>query len=145
MPPSMQQKKSMQNVSFRSVSELLDFLPKGQLAIAERLRELVLETIPGVEEKLSYCVPFYRKRKIICYFWPGAVSWGGKTSEGVEFGFQYGNLLTDEMNYLDRGKRKQVFTKRFFSVEDIDEDILRSYLLEAAELDELMYREKRKR
>ena len=127
----------MQNVSFRTVGELLRFLPEDQLEITERLRELVHECIPGVKEKLSFQVPFFKKRKGICYIWPGAVSWGKKTKEGVEFGFQYGNLLADEAGYLEHGKRKQISSKRFFSVEDINEDILREYLFEAAEIDEL--------
>ena len=127
----------MQNISFHTVGELLRFLPEDQLEITERLRELVYECIPGIKEKLSFQVPFFKKRKGICYIWPGAVSWGKKTKEGVEFGFQYGNLLADEAGYLEHGKRKQVYSKRFFSVGDINEDILREYLFEAAEIDEL--------
>ena len=135
----------MQNVAFRSVSEVLDYLPENQLAIVERLRELIFECIPGVEERLSFNVPFYRKYKGICFIWPGAVSWGSKTWEGVEFGFNYGSLLADEANYLEKGSRKQVFSKRFFSTDEINEELLRAYLLEAVEIDELMEREKRAR
>lgn len=136
------EKKKMQNVSFRSVGEMLDFLPENQLELVERLRELVFECIPGVEERLSFNVPFYRRHKGICFIWPGAVSWGSKTWEGVEFGFNYGNLLTDEANYLDKGTRQQVFSKRFLSPDEINEELLRAYLLEAMEIDELMERER---
>lgn len=136
------EKKKMQNVSFRSVGEMLDFLPENQLELVERLRELVFECIPGVEERLSFNVPFYRRHKGICFIWPGAVSWGSKTWEGVEFGFNYGNLLTDEANYLDKGTRQQVFSKRFLSPDEINEELLRAYLLEAVEIDELMERER---
>ncbi len=130
-------KRKMQNVDFRTVAELLDFLPENQLAIVERLRELVFDCIPHVEERLSYNVPFYRNNKLICFIWPGSVSWGNvSTWDGVEFGFNYGYLLADEAGYLDRGKRKQVYTKRFYTVKDINEDILRDYLYEAAILDE---------
>ena len=76
--------------------------------------------------------------------WPGAVSWGGKTWDGVEFGFNYGYLLADEIGYLDRGNRKQVYNKRFYPGDRIDEEILRAYLFEAWELDEMMYVEKMK-
>lgn len=134
--------KNMQNVKFQKVSELMGFLPEDQLVIVEHLRELVFETLPNIKERLSFNVPFFKLHKGICYIWPGAVSWGNKTWNGVEFGFNYGYLLADEMNYLERGNRKQVFSKRFFSVEDINDEIIRSYLLEAAELDDLMYREK---
>lgn len=136
------EKKKMQSVAFRNMGELLTYLPEHQLVIVEKLRDLVLECIPGVEERLSFNVPFYRKYAGICFIWPGAVAWGSKTWEGVEFGFQHGNLLADELNYLDRGNRKQVFSKRFFQMKDINEEVLRAYLLEAAEVDELGYMEK---
>ena len=141
----MKEKKPMQNVSFRSISEMLEFLPEDQLEMGQHLRELVFETVPGIKERLSFNVPFFRIRKGICFIWPGAVSWGSKTREGVEFGFNYGNLLADEAGYLERGNRKQVFSKRFFSTNDINDEILREYLLEAAEIDEIMYREGKQR
>ena len=136
------EKKPAQNVSFKSFNDLLVFLPEDQLLIVEKLRELIAETLPNIQEKLSFNVPFYRIHKGICFIWPGAVSWGSKTWEGVEFGFNYGNLLADEANYLDRGTRKQVFSKRFFTPEAINEELLSAYLLDAAEIDELMFREK---
>ena len=135
----------MQKVSFDSVQDMLRFLPEDQRLLTEAMRELVMGCLPEVEERLSFNVPFFRKHKSICFIWPGAVPWGSKTREGVEFGFNYGSLLADEMGYLERGKRQQVFSRRYFSVDDIDEDILRSYLAEAEELDELMYREKMQR
>ncbi len=138
----MKEKKQVQNVAFKSMGELLSFLPEDQLSIVEALRELVIATVPNIKEKLSFNVPFYSLNKGICYIWPGAVSWGSKTWEGVEFGFNYGNLLSDEANYLLRGNRKQVYNKRFHSVEEINEELLAAYLLEAAENDEMMLREK---
>ena len=139
-----QSKKPMQNVNFRTVGELLGFLPEEQLEMVEQLRTLVTECLPEIEEGLSFNVPFYRRHKLICYIWPGAVSWGGKTWDGVEFGFNYGYLLADEIGYLDRGNRKQVYNKRFYPGDRIDEEILRAYLFEAWELDEMMYVEKMK-
>jgi hypothetical protein len=131
--------EKMQSVSFQSVDEMLNWLPEDQLGIVERLRDLVLECIPDVEERLSFNVPFYRRHKAICFIWPGAVPWGSKTWKGVEFGFNYGSLLADEANYLERGKRKQVFSRRFYTLEEINEDLLRAYILEAAEIDELTH------
>lgn len=135
----------MQNVSFGNVNEMLNFLPDDQLVITERLRELVLVTIEGVEERLSYNVPFYRLHKNICFIWPGAVPWGKKTREGVEFGFNYGYLLYDASDYLDQGDRKQVYSKMFYRPEEIDEELLRHFLLESMEVDEMTYRENKRR
>jgi len=143
----IKEKKQMQNVQFRSVGELLDFLDPERLEMVELLRELVLETVPGVEERLSFNVPFYRRYGALCFIWPGSVSWGSTVWEGVEFGFNNGHLLADEDRYLDRGKRKQVFTKRFFSVHDVKMNIerLRALLMEAAEVNELLQMEKMQR
>ncbi|MBK9015669.1 MAG: DUF1801 domain-containing protein [Saprospiraceae bacterium] len=138
----MREQSKMQNAAFSNMGELLAFLPEDQLVITEVLRELVFTTLPQIQERLSFNVPFYSLRKGICYIWPGAVSWGCKTWQGVEFGFNYGNLLADEANYLERGNRKQVFNKRFFSPKEINVELLSAYLLEAAEIDEMVYREK---
>jgi Domain of unknown function (DU1801) len=142
LSPIMKEKKQAQNVSFNTVGEMLSFLPEDQLHITEALRELVFSTVPNIKERLSFNVPFYSLKKGICYIWPGAISWGSKTWQGVEFGFNYGNLLADEANYLLRGNRKQVYNRRFHSPEEINENLLAEYLLEAAENDEMMYREK---
>ncbi len=138
----MKEKKQAQNVAFNTMSELLAFLPDDQLEIVEVLREMIFSTLDDAKERLSFNVPFYSLRKGVCYIWPGAVSWGSKTWEGVEFGFNYGNLLADKANYLERGSRKQVYNKRFFSPSEINVELLSAYLLEAAENDDSMYREK---
>ncbi len=137
----------MQNVRFQSVGELLDFLDPERLEMLELLRELVFETVPGVEERLSFNVPFYRRYGGVCFIWPGSVSWGSTVWEGVEFGFNNGYLLSDDDLYLDHGKRKQVFTKRFISVQEVKLhlDRLRGFLIEAAEVNELLHMEKMQR
>lgn len=138
-------RKKMQSVAFRSVAEMLDFLPEDQLAIVERLRELVFECMPEVEERLSFNVPFYRRYAAICFIWPGAVPWGSKTWPGVEFGFNYGNLLSDPGAYLEKGNRKQVYSVRFHTITEIKEDLLRDLIYEAYEMDELLQRERKQR
>ena len=70
----MKQARKMQEVNFRSIAEMLDFLPEDQLVITEILRELVLETIPNVSEHLAYNVPYYKRYSNICFIWPGAIS-----------------------------------------------------------------------
>ena len=139
------EKKKMQSVDFRTVGDVLDFLPEEQAEIFMRLRDLVLECVPDVEERLSFNVPFYRRYRGICFIWPGAIAWGSKTWPGVEFGFNYGNLLTDAAGWLDKGQRKQVYVKRFYSLREIPEDLLRAYLLEAVEVDELLEQERKMR
>ena len=127
----------MQNVSFKSVDELIDFLPSDELKIFQFLRQLVLSCIPDVSEKLSYNVPYYKRHKNICFIWPASILWGQKkTYDGVRFGFTNGYLLIDEIDYLDKGNRKQVYYKDFTSIKDIDTDLLKAYIFEAVLIDQ---------
>ena len=129
-------KKISQNVSVKSVDELLDFLPDDEVKMLSLLRRLVLECIPNCTEKISYNVPFYRRSKAICFIWPSSVLWGKTISfSGVRFGFNYGYLMRDELNFLERGNRKQVFWKDFKTIKEIDTDLLKVYLFEADEID----------
>jgi hypothetical protein len=131
-------KKQMQRIKFSTVGEMLAFLPEDQLEITERLREVILLTVPDVKEKLSYNVPFYRLRKNICFIWPGAVPWGNAVKEGVTLGFSYGYLLHDASDYLERGERKQVYTRTFYRPEDLEEEMIRHFLLESVAMDEFL-------
>ena len=129
----------MQPYKFRDIDELFEALPKEELKIVEFLRELTLDTLPKAKEKLSFNVPFYFLHKNVCHIWPGSVAWGKKTYEGVSLGFAYGHLLLDEANYLDKGTRKQIYTKTFHSIAEIDVPLIRSYLFESAMVDEEVY------
>jgi hypothetical protein len=139
----MMKKKKMQEVSFRNIEEMLDYLPEDQLELVEILRELIHECLPNIKEKLSFNVPFYRRFGRICYVWPGAVAWGSKTSPGVEIGFNQGYLLGEVADFLETGNRKQVRTKRFLSPTEIDFEQLRICLFAAADLDEQLHLEKK--
>ncbi len=134
---SVREKNKMQKVSFQSVEEFLDYLPVEELEIVQFLRKIVFNCIQGVEEKLSYNVPFFKRNKNICFIWPASVLWGKrKTYEGVRFGFTYGNLLVDDIGYLEKDERKQVYWKTFTALKQIDIDLLKSYIFEAAVIDQ---------
>lgn len=131
-----------QPFSFKTLDDFLEHLTEDELEIVQVLRELIFECIPEVKEKLSYNVPFYSKHKRICFIWPASVPWGNHKQEGVRLGFANGNLMNDDIGYLDKGERKQVYTKDFMSVKEIDVDIVRAYLFEAALIDEQIKRQK---
>lgn len=124
-----------QNVSFQSIEEFLDYLPENERVVVNFLRELILDCLPNCKEKLSYNVPFYSINKRICYIWPGSVLWGKKEKKGVELGFCTGYLLYDELNYLDKGNRKEVYSKRYSRIQDIDIDVVKMLLFNAMEVD----------
>lgn len=127
----------MQTVSFTHIEEFLAFLPEDELKIVAFLRKLIEDCVPNSTEKLSYNVPFYKKNKGLFFIWPASVLWGKQqTYQGVRFGFQQGHLLTDEIGFLEKGNRKQVYWKDFKSIQEIDVALLRSYIFEAAFIDE---------
>jgi hypothetical protein len=126
----------MQNVAFHSVEEFLEFLPQDELVIVQYLRNVIYNCIPDVTEKLTYNVPFFRKRKTICFIWPASILWGKKKSyEGVRLGFSNGHLINDEISFLDKGDRKQVSYKDFLEINPGEMDILKAYIYEAALID----------
>ena len=129
-------KRKMQNVDFGSVDEFLDFLPDDELQITLHLRNLIFETVPDIHEKLSFNVPFYSRNKGLFFIWPASILWGSKKSySGVRLGFQQGYLLQDDLNYLEKGSRKQVFMKDFHHLSEIDDQVLTVYFYEALQID----------
>jgi hypothetical protein len=134
----------MQKVNFNSVEEFLDFLPEQELKITEKLRKIIFDCLPQCTEKLSYNVPYYKIHKNVCFIWPASVLWGKqKTYEGMRFGFTFGYLLQDEIGFLDKGNRKQVYYKDYTNITAIEPDILKAYIYESALIDEQLKKEKR--
>lgn len=125
----------IQPTKFNSVDEFLDFIPMEEHKIVEHLRDIIFEVLPECREKLAYNVPYYYRHSRICFVWPSSIPWGGIDS-GVAIGFCKGNLLSDEINYLEKGNRKEVYTKTFSAAKEIDPDVLKSYLFEAREIDD---------
>lgn len=127
----------MQEVNFGSVHEFLEYLPVEELRSVELLRKVIFDCLPDTIEKLCYNVPYYKRHKNFLFIWPASILWGKKKSyEGVRLGFTLGYLMNDEIGWLDKGNRKQVYFKDFESVKQIDIEILRSYIFEAAFVDE---------
>ncbi len=138
-------KSKMQNVSFNDVSELIDFLPEEQRAIVLKLRKIIQNTLPQATERLSYNVPFYRIKTDICFIWPEAVLWGKANKwEGVQLGFRWGSLLSNENNYFEMANRKEVGIKIFNHVHQIKENDIVPLLIEAMYIDERLSLKKKK-
>ena len=133
-----------QPIKLKSVDDFLTFIPKDELKIVKALRELIFTCIPSCKEKLAYNVPYYYRYSRICFIWPSSIPWGKTKMNGVKLGFCQGNLLSDEINYLEKENRKQVYTKTFTSIGEIKIDLLKSYLIEAAEIDEKIHKKKKK-
>ncbi|MDX2247535.1 MAG: DUF1801 domain-containing protein [Bacteroidia bacterium] len=126
---------AMQSVKFRSIEEFLDYLPDHERVMVDILREIIWECIPECREKLSYNVPYYWRHSRICFIWPSSVPWGKVKLHGVQLGFCEGNRLNDDIGFLEKGNRKQVYIKTFMKPEEIQPELIRAYLYEAVEVD----------
>ena len=126
----------MQDFKFNSYVEFYEYLTPEHRVMVSMLKELIQDTVPDVKEKLSWNVPFFYKKKTICFIWPGSVPWGKKTYEGVQLGFTRAHKMKSN-TFLEKGKRKQVFTKTFYSPEEIEDnvEIIIELLNEANSLD----------
>ena len=132
----------MQNVDFDTVDDFLDYLPDNERKIVDYLRHIILDCIPDCIEKLSYNAPYYYRHARVCFIWPSSLPWGNVKLTGVQLGFCNGNLLQDDINYLDKGNRKQVYIKTFMDINDINVDLVRTYIFEAVEVDEQIKKSK---
>lgn len=103
-------------------------------SVAERLRTLVLATIPGVAERvrpgwglIGYDVPAGRRLAYFAWIWPETVH--------VHLGFQRGVLMDDPDARLEgRGITKQVRWLTFRPGDPIDPRVLAPLILEAARI-----------
>ncbi|MFN8258466.1 MAG: DUF1801 domain-containing protein [Bacteroidales bacterium] len=131
-----------QPVNFKDVEDLLLFIPKNELLIVKHLREIILGLIPGCTEKLAYNVPFYYRNSRICFIWPASVPWGNVPMNGVQLGFCYGYLMNNALEWLEKGNRKQVYSKTFHNLKDIDSEMVKIHLAEALEVDKRLSKKK---
>lgn len=131
----------IQKVDFKNIEGFLDYLPKDELDIVERLRSVILDTVPEVKEKLAYNVPFYYRHYRVFYIWPSAVPWGGLKT-GVSLGFCYGALIEDG-GYLNKTDKKQTASKNFKTPAEIDVFMLKDLIYQSVEVDNELFRQKR--
>lgn len=84
------------------VDHYIDALPADQQQLVIRLRQLILRTIPGVEEKFSFKIPFYHYHGMFCYINPA--------KEGIELGLCRGKDLIEAFPQLEQKGRAIVAT-----------------------------------
>jgi hypothetical protein len=108
----------------RSVDEYIESLPDNKRAICELLREMILENVPGIEEKLSFKIPFYH------YF--GMFMYLNNTKEGIDVAFCRGKDLLNEFPQLSFKKRATIATISINNKKDIVSFQLREIIVTAA-------------
>ena len=132
------------------VADVIADLPHDERIITGRLRALILEADPRLQEKLSYGVPYFFHNRRVCFIWPASLIPCNYTSKEpssakVTLGLCYGNLLSNEQGLLKSEGRKQVYTIAFSSVSEIKDKAIREIILEAIMVDDDFGKTKKKR
>ena len=104
------------------VDEYIAQFPDGFVTIMERLREIIHEVVPETSEAIKWSRPhFSMGRRHVCYI--------GGFQKHVTLAFHDGRMLNDPDKIL-LGSGKQMKYLKFKSMEDLDEEILRRWILE---------------
>jgi uncharacterized protein len=102
----------------------IDDLPTPQKQIAAKVRSLILQLVPNVQEKYSYKLPFYHYHGIFCFI--------NKIPKGIDVGFCRGQDLLDEFPQLEVKTRKLVASIELFTLKDIEVKQLHQIITTAA-------------
>ncbi len=114
------------------MSSCLDFIETWeqpqQKAVMLVLHELITD-FPGVTPKMRYKIPFYDRKRWLCYFNP-------LKDGGIEWGVCQACFLSNEQGLLDFKKRTQVASATFYHPDDIPRDTVLEILQEMMLVDD---------
>ena len=96
--------------------------------ICEYLHHLILSAHPQMTSKIRFKIPFYDVYKWICYLNP-------LRKGGVELVFLAGRDMEDPDGWLDAKGRKMVKGITLQEINQIDEEKILFYLMQAIEID----------
>jgi len=120
-----------QKIKFKNLADFNNAISEQELEIVEILRESIYASIPEIRERLAYNVPFFYRKRRLCFIWPASVPWGGIRS-GVALGFVQGSKMTT----LPVLPGKQIASIVFQHKNEIDKSDLETWLFEAIQIDE---------
>jgi hypothetical protein len=109
----------------RQVDAYIEALPPAKRVIAEHIRELICTTIPNVEEKYSFKIPFYYYFGMFCYL--------NEVPAGIELCFCRGKDLVMTWPQLETKGRAMVASLLLQSEKDIRQKQVAHILLHAAD------------
>jgi len=111
----------------KEVDRLLAEIELSQRRVARAVRELILETGPGLQEKVMYGVPWYRGKTYVCAI--------AAHSDHTNLEFYRGSSLRDPARLLE-GTGKNMRHVKVHGIDDVRQPGLKALLLEAIALDE---------
>jgi hypothetical protein len=104
------------------------------------MRSWILDLGAHSQEKITNRTPYF-------YFYGVLCSLNKRKGNGVELSFLKGNILDDENKILEANGRKQIRSKTFYSIAELEEveDPIRHLLNEAAILNEYHFKQRQKK
>ena len=108
----------------KDVDEYIDTLPEKEQRIATTIREMLLDLVPGIQEKISFKIPFYHYFGMFCYI--------NKIENGIDFGLCRGKDLAYAFPALEIKNRAIVATVSLYEMADIETKEIRSIITAAA-------------
>lgn len=108
----------------RQVDAYIDQLETPLAETAALIRQLLLENVPGIEEKFSFKIPFYHYHGMFCYL--------NKTKEGLDLGFCRGKDLVMAFPQLDLRGRDMVASVVLTQPKDIHQLQIPELIIAAA-------------
>lgn len=108
----------------KKVDEYIESLPDERRELAALLRDLIIENVPGIEERLSFEIPFYH------YF--GMFMYLNNTKEGIDVAFCRGKDLLEAFPQLELKSRAAIATVTVTSRKDITRLGIRELIINAA-------------
>ena len=109
-----------------AVTDWIDNASGPQKAQLQELRQIIFDVAPHAKEQLKWGQPCYSQNALFCYL--------ARSKANVKIGFQQGSKLTDPTHALC-GDGKQMRHLKFSASDLIDEEVCRSLVLEAIEID----------
>ncbi|HMP92194.1 MAG TPA: DUF1801 domain-containing protein [Phnomibacter sp.] len=119
------------------VCRYIDELDEHRRSLALALRQTILEEVPGVEERLSFKIPFYHYYGMFCYI--NTVKAGG-----VELCFTRGKDLIMAWPQLQQGNRAMVAGVHLQHLAQLQQWKIPQLIAGAAHWQFLSYQEKRR-
>ena len=117
-------------MAVEAVLDFIDGLPDNQKEIAAQLHNILFHA-EELTPKIRYKIPFYSRKSWICYLNP-------IKKNGIEMAFIRGNKLSNAQGVLESKDRKLVRGISFYTLEDIQENLILEILQEALILDDIL-------